>query len=87
MDRVLDHLSVAEKLAAALGDDARRSRVAAALSNTFFSKRWLDRAVETGTQALRLSEVQADVALQVSATCVSERSTISSATIGRRPAP
>ena len=67
MDRVLDHLSVAEKLAAALGDDTRRSRVAAALSNTFFSKRWLDRAVETGTQALRFSEVQADVALQVSA--------------------
>jgi tetratricopeptide (TPR) repeat protein len=60
-------LSVAEKLAGSLGDDGRRGRVAAALSNTFFSKRWLDCAVETGTEALRLSEAQADVALQISA--------------------
>jgi class 3 adenylate cyclase/tetratricopeptide (TPR) repeat protein len=67
LDRVLDHLSVAERLAESIGDDGRLGRVAAALSNTYVGKGQLDRAIETGMRALRLGEAHGDVGLQVSA--------------------
>jgi transcriptional regulator with AAA-type ATPase domain/tetratricopeptide (TPR) repeat protein len=67
LDRILDHLAVAERLAESLGDDGRRGRVAAALSNTYFGKGRLDLALEAGTRALRIGELHADLALRVSA--------------------
>lgn len=68
IDRTLERLREAETLAAELGDDRRRGRVQALLTNIYAMRGELDQALDSGTRALALAARAGDDSLRTVAT-------------------
>ena len=68
IDRILLHLSPAEKLADRLGDSARLGRVLGGLCNTWWTRGDHERALSLAVRALEIGNTLDDVVLRIEAT-------------------